>query len=501
MIRRLFSFLLVFLLLAPGALAEVTQIPTKDVFSLGYDRLQKAIVRERPVEWSAWVEPREIGNLEGSALEVLSALLSGLEFSGILQCFKEGGRLEANVLSGGETIASIGQMTQDGRLGLNLTGEWLSISKDALVEAAAKLELDEFGKSLMDFDYTGIRSGDMPFLSAIYKQGLVLWGLASPYSEDSNRLSVPSGATGHGVVYEIDTEGLRSMIAQWADGLAMDGLSLGLGGTDLSLGVSQEAFDAFVEKVRVFGETAELSKPIKFSTTFGEGDVLRTAKGSGTLKEGNKRTGISYSYSCNLSSTRVTRKYSIDFQPKEADTLVLTCTWLTSSNNKTSGAHEVNISASGTYDGEPYRIKVKVDLVNKYGKGEDGILTETITGAITGSLKYAGKTIADVSIKRNGTTESTTGLTSAIKIKDVYDTTIKNDEGTLFEGLVNLACTVDAGSKELPDVMAEATKLENIDFLSLEQLREDLGNSMKGVRQALIQSLPTGVLSVLMNAQ
>lgn len=500
MIRRMLCLLLCLLLAAPAALASsFSDLPDRETFSLAYDRLQTAIYRERPVTWSAQITPSAIDGYQDGALEVVSAMLSAMELSGVLQCFKEGGRMEATVMADGREIGSMGQMTHDGRTGINLTGEWYSIAQGMEAEAAAMLELDELGVSLLTMDYTGLRAGDMPFLTNLYKQGITLWGLASPYAEDSNRLSVPSGATSHGVTYEIDTLALRDILTQWADGLSTNGLSLGLAGTDLSIGVSDEVYEAFVEKISNYAKTVELAKPIKLSTTFGEGDVLRTAKGSGTLQESKGRTSISYNYSCDLSSTRVTRKYSIKFEPKDMDTLVLSCTWRTSSNNKNSSGHDVSISASGNYNGEPYRIKIESDLVNKYEVDDNDQLVETITGTITGSLKYAGQTVADFTAKRSGTTQSAKGLTSPVRIEDVYDITVKDDEKLLFAGLVTLAFDVADGPQELPDVLETATRLESIDIMSVEAVRESLRGALAQAKQNLIQSLPASTISSLLN--
>lgn len=499
--KSLICLLLCLVLFAPGALAasgNVTEIPTKEDFSLAHARLDKAIYRERPVTWRATITPTALDGYEGGAMTAMAAMMSSLELSGTLQCFKEGGMLEASLISGGREIATFGQMAKDDRTAINLTGEWYSTTRGMEQEAASSLGLDDFGISLLNMDYDGMRAGDIPFLSAIYREGMKLWGLASPYSEDSNRLSVPSGATGHGVTYEIDTQGLRTMLREWSQGLKNEGFSLGFAGTDLSLGISDEAFDAFVVKAQAFAETAELSKPIKFSTTFGEGDVLRTAKGSGTLQADGKRSNISYNYSCNLSNTRITRKYSIDFQPRNADTLVLSCTWVTSSNNQKSGAEEVTITASGVYDGEPYRIKINSSMVNKYAVGDDGILHEQITGTVTGSLKYADVLVADVTVKRDGQNWSTTGLTTGIRIEDSYDITVKNSETTLFAGVLNMAYEVADGTQETPDVLADAHKLEEMDFMDLESLRASMGDALSMTEEKLMQSLPLAAMEAIL---
>lgn len=501
MIRRFTSIFLCLLLMAPVALASsFSEIPDRQTFSLGYDRLQTAIYRERPVSWQARITPVAMDGLQDDAAEIVSAMMSALELSGILQCFKEGGKLEAEIRADGREIGSLGQMTMDGRTGLNLTGQWYSIAQGMEVEAATMLELDELGVSLLTMDYTGLRRGDVPFVSEIYRQGMALWGLASPYAEDSNRLSVPSGATSHGVTYEIDTQALRTILAAWADGLTSNGLSLGLQGSGLSIGVRDDVYEGFVERLRSYARTAELSKPIKLSTAFGEGDVLRTAKGSGTLKESSGRTGISYSYSCELSSTRITRKYKIDFEPTEMDSLVLSCTIRTSSNNKSSAGHDVSLTASGHFDGKPYRIKLDTDMANQYTVDDSGLLMETISGTLTASLKYDGQMVADVTVKRNGTTESSTGLTTAVAVDDLYDVLVKNDERMLFQGQIALSYSVAEGPQEVDNALETAVKLESIDLMSAQVLRDSLQEALAQAKQRLIQSLPASTLGSLMNA-
>lgn len=502
MLRRLTCCILCLLLLASAALADFDSIPTRETFSLAYDRLQTARYRGRPVNWTLKVEPSQIGGYADTSLDVISAALSGLELTGLTQCFgDDGGLMELSLLSDGQTISTIGQTIMDGRMGLNLTGEWISFDAEAEAEAMEMLDLDDFARNLLAYDYASVRAGDIPFLSAIYDQGITLWALASPYSQDSNRLSVPSGSTGHGVTYEIDTQGLRSMLDQWVDGLTMDGLSLGIPGTELSYGVKADEFDAFVQKARNFADTIELAKPIKFSTTFGEGDILRTAKGSGTLREDGKQTGISYSYTCSLNSTRITRKFSIDFQPRTADTLVLSCTWLTSSNNKTSGAQEITIDARGTYDGQPYRIKVNYAMVNKYAVLDSGELEEIITGDITASIKYADKTVADIKVYREGHTLSSTGMTSAVNITETFDATVTNDEGIVFQGLITLGYDAPGGPQEDSTVLADAQRLEDIDFMALEGIRNSMKDVVGTITQRLISTLPVGALNALLRSK
>lgn len=501
--RRLICLMICLLVLSAAlpAHASFAQLPDRQTFSLGYDRLQKAIARERPVTWSLRVEPSGLSkDADASGVELVNAMLAHLELGGLLQCTKDGGMATASLKADGREITTLGQQRQAEYTAINLAGDWLAIAEEQKQEAMTQLGLDALGNALLMFDYTSLKAGDTPFVTALYNTGLALWGFASPYSEDSNRITVSSGATSHGVTYEIDTAAMRAILGNWADSMTADGLSIGLAGTDLFLGISEEALEEIRQRIKAFAGSTELAKPFTLSTAFGEGDVLQRAKGSGTIQEGDRRTGVSYGYTCSLSSTRITRKYSIDFQPREADTLVLNLTLLTSSNNKSSGASEVKLSASGTYNGEPYKLTLASDLINKYGETGDGRLEETISGKITAQLKYAGETVADVSIVRLGTTRSTTGLTTAVEIEDSYDVTIKNDERTLFAGLVTMAYSVPDGTEDVPDVLEKATWFDELDFIGMQDLRLSMEDVLAGAQERLVKLLPTSQLGALKDA-
>lgn len=499
MLRRVVSLLVCLLLIAPTALAAgFDTIPSREIFSMAYDRLQKAIKRERPVMWQVTITPEATDSYADGAAEAINTIISVLELNGNVQCNKDGGRFEVNILSDRSEIGSIGQVNQEERTGLNLNGDWLSIQRGMETEAAVILDLDSFGRSLLMMDYSGIREGTIPFLTTAYNQGITLWELASPYSADSNRLSVPSGSTGHGMVYEIDTAAFRAIVSKWVDQLVNEGLSVGIPGTEFTFGISDEKFDAFASRMRSFGEASEVTQPIKLTMAFGEGDLLRTAKGSGTIAHDGKRKGVSYNYRCDLSSTRLTRKYNIDFAPNSADTLVLTGTWLNSSNNKSSGAHEIAFTVSGMFDGQPYRLKISNNLVNKYGLDDAGILSENITGTLKASLTYAGATVAEVTVKRDGQATSSAGLTTGVSIVDNYDVHITNDAGTIFKGLVSVGYDVADGTQELPDVLADATKLEDMDFIDMEILRESLYDVLATAKQRLVQALPLSAMAALL---
>lgn len=475
-------------LIVPAAHASFADLPDREVFSLAWERVEKALARERPVTWSVEIVPQAVG----AGGEVMQALLSSLSLEGLLRCAADGGMLTASLRADGHEIGALGQVNDGARTALYLGEDWISIDHERAPEAASMLQLDSLCLALLHFDYASLKNGSIPFVTPLYEQGIALWGLASPYSQDSDRLSVPSGATGHAVTYEIDTDGLRQILRRWADGLSIDGLTVGLTGTALSFGVSQEALDAFARRVRGWADIVEVAKPIKLSTTFGEADVLRTARGSGTLSEDGRRTGISYQYTCSLSSTRITRKHTIDFRPTMMDGVNLTMTLLTSSNGKTSGANEIHVNAKGTFDGQPYQLRIKSEMVNKYGRTEAGELTETITGTLTASLVYGEETLFDVTIDRTGEAVSSPGLTTAVGLSETLHARLSGAGGLLFEGDILLRLDVPEGSPALPDVFETAIQLENLDFIKLEALRESLKETSLRTKQRLMQALPAG---------
>ncbi len=494
--RLLCLFTLAFILLSPRAMADLPQIPSRYTFSMGHERLQSAIDGGRAVNWSSRIEPTAVLSADGASLSILQTLLGAIELSGTLQCFKDGGWFEAALTSGGHEVASLGQIKQNGRIGLNLGGDWISVPQGEEAQAAAMLMLDGTGASLMSLDYSGFKGGGVPVLSTLCRLGEDLWSLASPYCTDNLRMSAPSGYTSHATTYTVDTAAFRSILREWADDLNADDFELGLSGTDFTFGIDEGMFDALIAKTRAFAETVELSKPIVINMAFGEGDVLRSAKGSGTLQEGNKKTKISLNYTCSLSSTRITHKLDIDFQPQNGDTLSLNATWLTSSNNKKSGAQDLTLSASGNYDGQPYRIKIQSEMVNKYALTDDGWLSEEIRGTTALSIKYANKLILDANVKRTGITRSGTGK-SDITTNDQYDMTLKNEEGTLFQGVVSLDLAAQT-SVDTPDLAA--VRVEDMDFAAIETLRASLSETTAQAKENLIEALPPAAMEALLGA-
>jgi len=494
--RKLISVALCLLLISPAAAADdASQIPSRSVFSMAYSRLQGAIENEEPVSFSVKADVEEWPGMEGDLLSAFANAVRETEIRGTAQTYKDGGGyLDVAALLYGKPLLSLGQMAYDGRVGLKLNDEAVSVDRAQSVEAAAMLTLDDLGKALLDMDYTGLREGNVPFLTAVYQAGLRLWYLAMPYGRDNEYLKAPSGPTSHGITYSIDTQALRFLLTAWADELSRDDFVVGLRGTELSFGVSEAAFDEFVGKIRAFADTVEVVSPITFNMAYGAGDLLQTARGSGTIRAGGQRTSVSYRYTCGVSGTRITRKYSIDFQPRGGDTVVLVCTWLTSSNNVKSGAHEVTLDISGTYDGQPYRVKANSEMVNKFALDNDGILSEVITGKAALSVKYGGVKVMDITVKRNGETLSALEQ-SGVSIAESFHTTIVTRAGALFKGTVTVQLRTGTPG-EMPALYTESA-IERLDFSEVEGLRNSLSGALEEAERNLKAALPAAIMQAL----
>lgn len=501
-VRGVWVFFLSFLMIAAAAQADLSKVPDRNTFSMGYSRLQKAIQKGEAITWSASIVPGAAAGVPEGALEVFQSIVGALELSGVLQCEKDGsGWLQAIISSEGNEIASFEQMAKDGRVGLNLNGVWVSTAADAQEQAAYMLTLDDLGQSLFSLDYESLRSGDVPFLSSLEGAGLSLWALSGPYSTDNNNLRVSSGPTSHGTTIEVDTAAARSILKAWADELesSRGAESIGLSGTDFYLGISEAEIQRLIGKVRQLSNTVELHTPIKVNMAFGEGDLLQSAKGSGTLAEDGKRTNIAYTYACTPKTTRMTRKYSLDFQPRNGDTIVLNCTTVTSSNGKTSGASEFSLSASGVYDGLPYKIKINSEMLNQFALDGEGLLREDITGTVTANITYDGQTVLDIALARDGFTESSLAG-RALTVQDTLTGSIADSQGVLFQGEIRLAFGIGDTPLASPD-METTQYLEAMDFMEVESLRGALQTTLAEAKQNLLAALPMQTLTSLLELQ
>ncbi len=498
-IRGSIALALVIWMLAPVARADVGPMPDRETFSMGYSRIETAIRKGLPVKWEASVMPETMMDIQEGAMSGLRAIFSDIDISGVLQCATGGnGWLEVSAMSNGQEFATFGQMRKDGRIGLNLNGMWFSVAEGTQAQAASMLSLDELAESLLSVNYDHLRKAEIPFVSPVVHYGKRLWELASPFADDNKNLRVSSGATGHGTSYSIDTAAARKILSQLVEDISADDFSLGIPGLGFSIGVDQEAVQGFIDRLSTLSRNIELAKPMTFNMAFGEGDVLSYAKGSGTLKESEGRTSVSYAYSCKMSSTRITRSYSVNFQPKQGDTLVLNYKTVTSSNKKSSGAQEYSLDAKGIFDGKPYIIKFNSEMLNKFGASDNQFLVEEISGTMTALVTYGDIVVLNIDLERNGNTRSSTS-SKAISVEDRYDLNIQDARGTIFHGNIALALNTGEQTLESPD-MKSTQYLENMDFLEIETLRDDLKAALIDTEMRLISASSDSAAKLFLNA-
>ena len=374
--KRIACLVLCFLLAAPAALAS-TDEPSRSVWCRGLARLKSAVQEGRRIEWTVSLEPDSLGGLSAGEL----ALAREMTLEGAAFAAGEGGGIEASLLFGGEEILAAQAARGDGWSALTVGGQTVLTETENAAQTAEEMGLGALGALLLSFDSAFLTQ--TPYFSPALEAGTALWRLASPYAADTNRLSVGSGATSHAVTYEIGTDGVRAIL---------DGFVQAFEGKTLFLpGISAEEQAAFVEKARAMARSAEAVKPLKASMTFGEGDLMRTARLSGSIRMDGKTAGVSYTYSCSVTSTRLTRKYALSYQPPVGDTISLNATYLTSSSGKGGAQRQVSVRMSGKYDGESYSVSFDEKTVNKYSLDEERNLHERLQGEVSVQVKYGGE--------------------------------------------------------------------------------------------------------------
>ena len=477
--RRIVSCLCLLCALLFISQAAADELPTRSRFSLGYVRLSESVAKGRPIGWKATIQPDAP---DGSVAAAFVRVLGVLEFSGIIQCFLEGGGwLDAQIAEDGRQIASIEQLTRDGRVSLSIGDGWVSIGADERYELSM-LTTDALGEFLFALDYESIRRGTVPMLTAIVGSGMQLWELASPWSDDNQYLQVSQGPTSHGTTYNIDTAGLRSILNDWADSLSRDVFSFGIPGADLAFGMDDAMFDAFVGRVRQLAASAEMSERLKVNLAFGEGDFLQRARGSGAIRTPGGSKGISYDYTASRDNRKMSSRQQINFQPIGADTIVLDVRRSSSSNGKDTAKNSVSASVRGMFDGKPYSFEYKADMENGYAVS-DGLLAEVITGSVSCRLEYDKRLVLDVQLTRGGATKSY-AMKNALEIEDTYHAVIATEQGTLFSGMIALNFQI-AEQPEQPPEGDGAQPIEAMDFLEIEAFRGTLARMLEGTRESL----------------
>ena len=472
--RRIIGLTLCLVLIATAAFAVDT--PTKQVYCRVLKRLADAEGQGKRLEWTVSLSPQNMDTVSAGAQAVIAALTA----QGDVFANADGGVASAALTMDGVELLRAQSVAGEGWRTFSMGGQTYLTQESSLAQAADALGLGALGALLFSLDYDWVSEAQTPYITPACDAGLTIWRLASPYAADSNRLSTGSGATSHALVYEIDTQGLREIATAFAD--AYEGKTLFLPG------IGREEQAAFFAKVRDFAQNAEVARAIKISMTFGEGDTMRTAKLSGSIRMNGRTAGLSYTYSCGVSSTRMTRKYSLRYEPPVGDTISLSATYLTSSSGKGGAQCKLNARISGKYDGQSYAVTLDSATVNKYVLGEDRVLCETLTGDLSAQVKFGGEKLLSLDFSREGSARSNNvGLA---ELSDVYTGEFVLRGVTAFEGSV--ACTVRAGEQgEIPPLeMNGVTNLAALDENGLAVARENLAASWREAQARLIDLLP-----------
>lgn len=476
---RFLTCLLCLTLLATPALAQTNE-PTRAIYCRGIERLQDALSQGRAVQWTLTMDPEETDLLSGGARILLSALsLGGLTWAG-----ESGGTLSLALQTDGETVLRLQQKTADGLTGLNVDGTWFAADAALTAQDAQSLPFGTLGALLLLFDYDALREGEIPYLTPVYDSGETLWRLASPYVWDNDRLSTGSGQTSHALTYQIDTQGFREIADEFATWLEESHLFLP--------GISQQSVDAFIEKVRVLAQSAVVSQDLKANVTFGEGDLMRTAKMSGTVQTNGHSAGVSYTYSCGVSNTRLTRKYSLRYEPSQGDTVSLSATYLTSCSGNGGAAQQLSVSASGEYDGQPYSIRLQSDITNRYSLDEKDALEEALTGELSAKVQYAGETVLEGSFALDSSLFSTSDA-QTLSWNGTLMGDVQSREILLFDG--TLAFTLDVLDEGEPPAFAlnEVVRVDGGDESILENARTAFGNVWESAVKRIAFLLPNAL--------
>lgn len=437
--KKILCLTMVCAMLFPMAVIAAMDTPNRSIWCRGLKRLQSAVDAGKEIDWTISLRPTQMAGMTEGAL----LLAQQLSFEGSTYAAENGGGMDIRLLFRDNEILSVSAASGADWTALMLADQTLLTQPQNAAQTVSDASLGTLGALLLCFDYTKI--GQTPYLSPAYNAGMTLWGLASPYSSDTNRLSVGSGATSHALVYEIDTAGLRAILEGFIAGYEEE--------TPLLPGVSEEAMNAFWNKARDYALHVEATSPLKASLVFGEGDLLRSAKLSGTIRMNGKSTPLSYTYSCSVSSTRLTRKYSLSYQPSGGDTVSLSVTYLTSCSGKGGAQRQISIRMSGKYDGQAYAVSLEEKTVNKYVLDDERVLHETLTGEISAQVKYGGQKIAAISGTHEGVIS--TNKTDLAQLDDTFCGTLLLNGETVFDG--EAAISLCAGSKrEAPAIPLDA---------------------------------------------
>ncbi|MDR0897180.1 MAG: hypothetical protein LBN04_04925 [Oscillospiraceae bacterium] len=469
------------------ARAEAVQAPTNEIFSVGYHRLGEALAAGDAIAFSLAAQPESLAGYENQQMAALSALIGAMTIEGSFAAQGGDGHLRAALQVGDQPLLSLEQAAEGDRVGMKIDDLTFSSDRAMHWQNSTMLALPEALRALLGLDYTLLIPTEPPFLSALSRQGQRLWDLAAPYSAENPGLRLDSAPAPRGVTYTIDTETARLLLTDWAAGFTRDGLELGL---------DEEAFDELIEKINALAAEIELAEPMTFDLVYDENGRLREAEGEGILLENGRRTPIDYRYTCDVRSWRITQKHTLHFEPQNGDTLVINATSLINSNGEGSAREETNLTASGRYNGQAYRISLQSESTNAY-KSRSGEITETLKGTTTLTLRYAGETLLDCAIRRRG--EALSGATDT-QITETYTVTaLGAAKAPLYEGTVTFELGYDPANQPQQALTTE-TSVDWMDFANVQALRSAIAETMATLPRRFLDALPPEAMQALQSA-
>ncbi len=414
--RTIASFVLLIcqIFFLSGSFAE--HIPTRDRFSVGWDKIYQIEKRGVPIRFDLSIDPEAISGFQNNAQDGVLAMIRALSLSGVMTVNNGLTELDFTAFSNTDQIASISRRNNGVDSAVSLNDMIVSGSDDQLESFAVSAGfIGALG------DLFAWQSGS-PLKTLITDQVRVIWGLASPYERDVN-VSVASGQTSHGVTYQLDNDAFHNVMQGWI-GQLPDGYP-----------------EELLIKLKQFAQQAVVPKNLRFTLAYGEGDVLRSATGSGSIKYNGKTASLHFRYTCTLSSTRISKSWSLSYEPDKGDTLNLRLSTLTSSNGKSRGANETELVVRGKWNDHAYRIKVTMNYLNRFTTDTNGVLTELLTGEAKASLRYGGIDLFSLTAKRNGVAESGS---DSVTVNETWRGEIENSDGLHFSGALTISLQTDS---------------------------------------------------------
>jgi hypothetical protein len=470
-----------------AARAEEAQLPTNEIFSVGYHRLSEALAAGDSITFSLSAQPKALPGYENQQLSALTAMIQAMTLEGSFAAQGGDGHLRAALRVGDTALLSLEQAVKGDHVGMKIDDLSLSSTRAMRWQNSTMLALPEALRTLLNLSYEQLNPEEPPVLSALSRQGQRLWELATPYAAENPALRWDGKPAPRGMTYTIDTEAARLLLTDWAAGFTRDGLEMA---------VDEAAFTAFIEKIGALAAGLELAEPMTFDLVYDENGYLREAEGEGILLEDGRRTEVDYRYTCEVRSWRITERHTLHFEPRSGDTLVLNTTSLINSNGENASREQTTLTASGTYNGQAYRISLESESNNAF-KSRGGILTETLKGDTTLTLRYAGETLLNCEIRRRG--EGQTGA-DGTTISETYTVKALGAESQpLYEGTVMLGFGHDPAAQTEEALTAEPP-VDRLDFTQVQALRAAIAETMNTLPRRFLEALPPEAMQALQSA-